>query len=429
MAEKKGILSHIDGGEDDRRTILHVDMNSFYASVEMLYDPSLKNIPMAVGGDKETRHGIILTKNIQAKAAGVSTGEALWQARQKCPNLEIVPAHYERYRKYSKLAREIYYQYTDQVEPFGMDECWLDVSGSVGIFGDGETIAQEIRQRIKDELGLTVSVGVSWNKIFAKLGSDYKKPDAVTVISRENYRKIAWELPAGDLLMVGRATQYKLTKYGINTIGQLANTDTEFLHRIFGKMGYVLHAFANGRDSSPVAVSTHESEIKSVGNSATTPVDISEDEDIKTTMYILSESVAERLRESSLAAGGIQISLRSADMEGFGHQCRTAYPVSDSESIFRYAFRLYRELGIRRPLRNIGVRATDLSEDICDQVSLYEDVQRSRRWSELERTVDGIRNRYGRDMLVRGLLIAKPKLAAINPHEDHFVHPVGYFKD
>lgn len=226
------------------RVILHVDMNNFYASVETLYDPSLKDIPMAVGGDKESRHGIVLAKNMLAKKAGVQTGEALWQAKQKCPNLEFVSAHYDRYKKYSSLARRIYMQYTDQVESFGMDECWLDVTGSRMVFGSGKEIAEEIRARIKDELGLTVSIGVSWNKIFAKLGSDYKKPDAVTEFTRENYREKVWKLPVEDLLMVGKATERKLKKYGINTIGALAEANPEFLGKIFGKNGYMLSAFA-----------------------------------------------------------------------------------------------------------------------------------------------------------------------------------------
>ncbi len=409
------------------RVILHVDMNNFYASVETLYDPSLKGIPMAVGGDKESRHGIVLAKNMLAKKAGVQTGEALWQAKQKCPQLEFVSAHYDRYKKYSRLARHIYMQYTDQVEAFGMDECWLDVTGSQMLFGSGMDIAEEIRQRIKDELGLTVSIGVSWNKIFAKLGSDYKKPDAITEFNRENYKEKVWSLPVEDLLMVGRATERKLKKYGVNTIGELANADVNFLHRIFGKNGYMLSAFANGNDISPVVTCDYEREIKSIGNTATTPVDISSDEDVRIMLYILSESVAERLRENGYAATGVQISLRTSEMYGYGHQCVTEFPIADSESIFKYAFRLYKECSDGSPIRNIGVRAIKLCEDIGCQCSLYPEEKTSRRWAKLENTVEMLRDIYGRDSLVRGVFMSNKALSAINPREDHTIHPVGYF--
>ncbi len=409
------------------RVILHVDMNNFYASVETLYNPSLKDIPMAVGGDKESRHGIVLAKNMLAKKAGVQTGEALWQAKQKCPDLEFCPAHYDRYKKYSLLARHIYMQYTDQVEAFGMDECWLDVTGSRMLFGSGMEIAEEIRERIKEELGLTVSIGVSWNKIFAKLGSDYKKPDAVTEFTRENYREKVWKLPVEDLLMVGRATERKLKKYGINTIGALANTDPDFLLKIFGKNGLMLSAFANGNDVSPVVTADFEREIKSIGNTATTPVDMTDDEDVKIMLYVLSESVAERLRENGLAATGVQISMRTADLYGYGCQCVTDFPVSDSESIFKFAFKLYKESGETRPLRNIGVRAIKLCEDVGSQCSLYPEERMSRRWAKLENTVEMLRDTYGRDSLVRGVFISNRALSRINPREDHTVHPVGFF--
>lgn len=409
------------------RVILHVDMNNFYASVETLYNPSLKDIPMAVGGDKESRHGIVLAKNMLAKKAGVQTGEALWQAKQKCPDLEFCPAHYDRYKKYSSLARHIYMQYTDQVEAFGMDECWLDVTGSRMLFGSGMEIAEEIRERIKEELGLTVSIGVSWNKIFAKLGSDYKKPDAVTEFTRENYREKVWKLPVEDLLMVGRATERKLKKYGINTIGALANTDPDFLLKIFGKNGLVLSAFANGNDVSPVVTADFEREIKSIGNTATTPVDMTDDEDVKIMLYVLSESVAERLRENGLAATGVQISMRTADLYGYGCQCVTDFPISDSESIFKFAFKLYKESGETRPLRNIGVRAIKLCEDVGLQCSLYPEERMSRRWAKLENTVEMLRDTYGRDSLVRGVFISNRALSRINPREDHTVHPVGFF--
>ena len=234
------------------RVILHCDMNSFYASVECLYNPSIRNKPVAVGGSVEKRNGIILAKNDVAKRFGVKTGDALWQARQKCPNLVIVPPDFKKYIKLSRLAVEIYNSYTNLVEGFGLDECWLDVTGSTHLFGSGEEIAEAIRQRVKTELGITCSIGVSFNKIFAKLGSDMKKPDAITVITKDNYKSTVWPLPVEDLLFVGRATKQKLNRYGIKTIGDLACSNLSFLETLLGKWGSYLWGYANGLDASTV---------------------------------------------------------------------------------------------------------------------------------------------------------------------------------
>lgn len=249
------------------RVILHSDLNNFYASVECLDNTTLRGKPVAVCGDPELRHGIVLAKSYEAKAFGVATGQAIWEAKQRCPDLMVVPPRYDRYIELSQSVRALYVQYTDQVEPFGLDESWLDVGGSVGLFGDGKHIADEIRLRVRHEIGLTVSVGVSFNKVFAKLGSDLKKPDATTVISRENFRELAWSQPVSDLLYVGPATTKKLGRYGIRTIGDLARTDPAFPHAILGKVGVMLWRFANGLDSSGVATYYAMPPIKSIGNS------------------------------------------------------------------------------------------------------------------------------------------------------------------
>lgn len=262
------------------RSILHCDMNNFYASVECMLDPALKKYPIAVCGSVEERHGIVLAKNYKAKAFDVKTGDAVWQAKQKCKDLVVVPPHYEEYIKYSKLARSVYERYTDQVEPYGMDECWLDISGTGSLFGSPEKVANEIRETMKFELGLTISVGVSFNKIFAKLGSDMKKPDAVTVIPKDTFREKIWGLPAADLLGVGRATQRVLDSYCIRTIGDLANNDPEFLRRRLGKNGVVLWNYANGNDLSLVAKKDFVSPIKSVGHGITTVADLEKPEQV-----------------------------------------------------------------------------------------------------------------------------------------------------
>ena len=256
------------------RVIMHIDMNTFYASVAQHLDPKIRNKPVAVAGDPERRNGIILAKSREAKACGVKTAEAIWQARQKCPNLILLPPHHGLYAQYSRRINTIYGQYTDLVEPYGCDEAWLDVTGSTALKGDEKKIADEIRSRVKKELGITVSIGISWNKIFAKLGSDYKKPDAITQFHKENYQSIVWNLPAANLLYVGRSTRTMLNRYGIKTIGKIATSDPDFLERLFGKMGLVLYSFANGWDDSPVEPEGYAAPIKSIGNSTTTPRDL-----------------------------------------------------------------------------------------------------------------------------------------------------------
>ena len=315
------------------RVILHSDLNNFYASVECLHRPEIRTKPVAVCGDPAARHGIVLAKNYLAKATGIQTGEVIWQARQKCPGLIVLPPNYPLYLRFGRLAREIYAGYTDQVEPFGLDEAWLDVEGSGHIFGDGTRIADEIRERIKSEMGITASVGVSYNKIFAKLGSDLKKPDATTVITRDNFKQVVWPLPASDLLYVGRATQRKLARYGISTIGDIAGTDQEFLHSRLGKCGEVLWSFANGDDNSPVVRMGEESLIKSVGNSITTPRDLETDEDVQMIFYVLSESVAARLREHGFKCRTAHIHIRDKNLFSFGVQGKFTQPTNLSADL------------------------------------------------------------------------------------------------
>jgi len=254
------------------RIIFHCDCNSFYASVELLGRPELRHLPVAVCGDPESRHGIILAKNEAAKTFGVKTAETIWQARKKCPELVLLPAHHRRYAEISKKVNSIYEEYSDLVEPFGIDESWLDVTGSVHLFGgDPVALADTLRERIRAEVGITISVGISFNKVFAKLGSDYKKPDATTVISRENFQELVWPLPVTDLLYVGHAAKNAFQRFRIATIGELAVFDKDALFTILGKNGVQLHDFANGLDTSPVAPARQSAVPKSVGNGLTFP--------------------------------------------------------------------------------------------------------------------------------------------------------------
>lgn len=412
------------------RTILHVDMNSCYASIECLHNPGIRHLPVAVGGDVEARHGIILAKNEHAKKFGIKTGEALWQAKEKCPKLIIIQPRYDLYLRFSRLARQIYADYSDQIEPFGLDEAWVDVTGSTHLYGDGETIAQTIRERVKFELGITVSVGASWNKVYAKLGSDYKKPDAVTVFTRDNYRDLVWPLPVDDLLYVGRATGRKLHERSVHTIGELANTDPRWLRSWFGKWGDVLYTFANGEDPSPVAQAGDEAIIKSIGNSTTTPRDLMNEQDAAIIFYMLAESVAERLRDHGFLARTVQISLRDNGLFTFERQCKLAQPTCLSGELHTAAMKLLRaNYNWIKPLRSIGIRATDLVPATSPtQLTLFEDQAQRERYERLERSIDDIRRRFGHYAVCRAVCTMDKTLNNISPKDEHTIHPVGFFK-
>ena len=408
------------------RTILHSDLNNFYASVECLYNPALREVPMAVVGDAQARHGIVLAKNNLAKACGVQTGEALWQARQKCPDITFVPARFSRYLDYSQRVRSLYTRYTDQVEPFGLDECWLDVTGSARLFGSGPRIADQIRADVR-ALGLTVSVGVSFNKVFAKLGSDLKKPDATTVITSEGYRRQIWRLPVENLLYVGPATRRKLANYGIRTIGALAQTDPDFLRRILGKNGVMLWHFANGRDASRVAGYQSVPVVKSVGNSTTAPRDLTCDQDVRITLYALCESVAARLREQGCRCQSAVLGVRDTRLVWYERQTRLPRPTMNSAELFDALYALFaahHPPGV--PVRSMSVRAAALRPaDAMVQLSLFDEDARSQKRDDLERAVDAIRSRYGYHSVQRALMLTDPALN-LDAKRDHIIHPVGF---
>ena len=410
------------------RTVLHADLNNCYASIEMLHHPKLRGHPLAVGGSAEDRHGIILARNYEARPYGVKVGQTLWEARQKCPSLIIVPPDYDKYLRFSRLFRAILSDYSPQVEPFGLDESWVDVTGTAKHSGDGRIIADEIRERVKDELGVTASVGVSYNKIFAKLGSDLKKPDGTTVITENNFREIVWPLPAADLLGVGRATQLKLLKYGIATIGEIANCEPDLLKKWFGKWGIFLHTYANGYDLSPVAQAGDESIIKSVGNSTTCPRDLENDEDAHIVFQNLAESVAARMRELGVFAKTVEISLRTNDLFSFTRQKTLAQPTYVSTELCATAMSLLQaNHKWEKPLRSIGIRGTNLLPiNETRQLSFFEDAKKREKIEMKERVIDDVRRRFGHFAIDRAFLRIDPKLGKLNPKEDHIIHPVGY---
>ena len=390
------------------RVIFHCDLNCFFASVELLDKPALREVPVAVCGDPASRHGIILAKNEPAKRRGVQTAETVWQARQKCPNLILLPPHHGLYAQYSRRINTIYGQYTDLVEPFGIDESWLDVTGSLHLFGgDARQLADDIRARLRQEVGLTISVGVSFNKVFAKLGSDYKKPDATTVISRENWRDIVWPLPVGDLLFVGRAARRTLGQYGVETIGQLAACKPEMLEQLMGKMGVQLYRYANGLDDAPVRPQHQREPVKSVGNSTTFPENLTRWEEIRSGLQLLSDSVAGRLRKEGLYCGGVAVAVKDAQFRTVSRQMRLGAPTHLMRDIFEAAQELTRRIWkAPTPVRLLSVTAlyiTDSADSYQQLDLLAGDVPlRDQRQEQLESAMDAIRGKYGRDAITFG---------------------------
>ena len=412
------------------RTILHVDCNKFYASVECLHRPEIRNKPVAVGGSDKSRHGIILTKNEIASLFDLKVGEPLWSAKQKCPNLIIIPPNFPLYMRFSEEVHKILGDYTDIIEPFGIDESWIDVTSSVGLYGGGEKIAHEIRGRIKRELGITVSVGVSFNKVFAKLGSDYKKPDAVTVISKENYKEIVWPLSANNLLYIGPATYKKLKNHYRYTIGDVANTELETLQRWFGKVGTMLHSYANGYDLSPVCKSELLPPVKSISNSTTTPRDLVTFEDVKCVLYVLAESVCRRMREQGVKCSVVKFHARNNKLVTESAQKKLPFPTDITKEIADTALELFcKNFNLDTPIRSIGVAVSSFSSAAdAMQYDFFTDAEKKVKLERLDKTIDTLKNRYGNYTIQRASLLKDTSLSHFNPYGDHNIHPVGVLK-
>ena len=408
------------------RVILHSDLNYFYAAVECLYRPEVRNKPVAVCGDPVNRHGIVLTKNPIAKSFGIVTGETIWEAKQKCPNLVVIEPDYVQYMRYSQMAREIYNRYTDRVEPFGLDECWLDITDCPK--NDGPAVANEIRSALENEIGLTASVGVSFNKIFAKLGSDMKKPNATTIITRESFPTQVYPLPASDLLYIGPSTTRKLQRIGVRTIGQVADMGPELLRKVFGVVGYMLYSFAAGLDASPVASGNREIPIKSVGNSITGAHDLHTSDDIRAVAIMLTESVASRLRDAGFAARTVQVSLRDYQLFNFERQAPLPHPTQLASEISKYAIKLIMANFVQGQwIRSLGVRACDLiSTAELRQQSFLPDEIKAQRQLELEKSIDVLRSRYGGLCVRRGIALLDRPLSDHHIKGENIIHPTAY---
>lgn len=390
------------------RVILHCDMNGFFASVELLDYPQLKDKPMAVCGSPENRHGIILAKNEIAKKYGVVTAETLWQARKKCPDLQVVPPHHDKYKHYSRMINDIYLRFTDMVEPFSVDESWLDVTASRQLFGTGREIADTIRQTVKKELGLTLSAGVSFNKIFAKMGSDYKKPDATTVITRENFMNILWPLDIREMFFVGKATADKLNEYGIRTIGELALADRQMVMAMLGRQGGVIHDYANGLDTTPVLRFDQLEKVKSIGNGTTFRRNLQEEKDIRTAVTGLSDTVAARLRRHKMKAFGVKVDIKDPDLKVISRQQQLDNPANITDIIAETAMSIIRKSWkMRDPIRMLTITAINLcDENQAQQLSLFADENvLAEKGEKVERAMDDIRKKFGTDSIKFGSVI------------------------
>lgn len=394
-----------------KRVIIHSDMNSCYASIECSLNPELKGKAVAVGGSVENRHGIILAKTPEAKRYGVMTGEAIWQAKRKCPDLIVVEPHFDIYMKYSRLAKDIYRRFTDRIEPMGLDEAWCDITGSMLLFGGVENITDAIRNAFKQELGITVSIGVSFNKIFAKLGSDLAGCDEVMTITEENYKDVVWPLPASSIMGVGRGTAKKLHDYALNTIGDVAKASPQWMKMVFGVHGTDIWRYANGLDNSPVALDGYEREIKSVGHGITCKADLVNDEEVWKVFLALSQDISKRLKDEKLSATAVQIAIRDNELLNMQCQGEMRFPTQSAFELAEKALELFRKnYNWRTDVRALTVRAINLqNEDTPIQLDLDGEYKKSEKQKKIDDTVMGLRERFGNDAVFNCCLMTEEK--------------------
>ncbi len=401
------------------KTILHCDFNNFFASVECLDRPELKDKFVAVSGNPTERKGIILAKNEAAKKLGVKTGEPIWQAMKKCPELILIPPHFDKYYKYSKAAGEIYFRFTDLIEPFGLDECWLDVTGSKRLFGDGCEIAKKIKKEIKRELGLTISVGVSFNKVFAKLGSDMIKPDGLFEINRNNFKEIINDMAVSELVGIGRSTENLLLRYGIRTLGQISELKPEFLNRIMGKRGVILWKYVNGYENSPVMPYGYVPQIKSIGHGTTVRKNLENCEEVWRVIYELSQEVGERLRKTEVFAFGVEIEIKDSSLKRRSCQGSLDFPTKNSLKLSEAAFKLFKNnYEWHNPVRALSVRAINLAPDMRNiQLDFSVNLNKEKKTGKIDETVDEIHKKYGNKILTYGSLMGdwQPSMPSVLP--------------
>ncbi len=412
------------------RYILHSDLNNFYASVECMLDKSIRNKAVVVVGDAEKRHGIVLAKNYIAKSYGVKTGDTIWEAKQKClEEVVCVKAKFELYQRISTYVKDIYRSYSDRVESFGIDEAWIDITGRVNNFEEAYKLANKIRLQVLEEVGITVSIGVSFNKIYAKLGSDYKKPNAITLIDDINYEKIVFPLPCNDMIYIGRKTKEKLNKNNIFTIGDVVSAGKDFLKGLLGKNGETIYDFASGNDKSEVKKSGEEEKIKSVGNSTTCPRDLKTNDEVKSVIYILAENVAKRLRRKNLWCQEVSVTIKNSKLESVDRQKQLSYPTNLASDIANGAYELFlKEHHWQETIRLIGVRACH----ICDkpnQYNFFVNENNIQKKEKLEETVEELRTRFGYKIITRACVKGDYQLSDLDPTDvKHTIHPFSFLK-
>ena len=414
-------------GVNEGRVVLHSDLNNFFASVECLKHKSLKSYPIAVCGSKSERHGIVLAKNNIAKKFGITTGQVIWQAKNLCPDLIVLQPHYEEYAYYSEIIREIYRSYSDRVEPFGMDEAWIDLTGTEGVrtLSDGVTKANQIRKKVYEETGLTLSVGISDNKTFAKLASDYKKPDAVTVLGPDEYLSIISNMSIGEMVFAGRSTQKRLKTFEIETIGDAAQSGLSVFQSLLGKNGISLYLNACGHDTSAVTKTSDEDIIKSIGNSVTPPRDLCGYTDIKLMIHALCDKVCTRLRKADVRATVVQIHVRDTNLNISERQCGVL-PTDNELILSEKAMKLYLDnFNIDSPIRSMGVRASGLIKNAKEcQSSMFDlSEETEQKYRTIDTTVDNLRKRYGRNIIKRGLLCTDNTLYSPLFAPKHLINP------
>ncbi len=403
----------------DKRIIIHSDLNSFFASVEILKHPWLADVPMAVAGDSEKRHGIILAKNIHAAKFGVKTAETIWSAKNKCPSLVTVPPNHDDYKMISEKVHGIYEEYSNKIEAFGIDECWIDISDIAADFDDAREIADDIREQIHLRIGITASCGVSFNKVFAKLASDMKKPNATTVITENNFKETVWPLSVDKLLFVGGATVKALRTMGIFTIGELASYDICELERVFGKNGISLWVNANGRDTSEVAPDENTSDMKSISNSITLPRDITDDEDARVVLLSLCEKVSSRMRRRGYVCDTVSLFIRSTDLSSYERQAKLEAPNRTAMCLFEAVFELYKTHHISgKPIRALGIKASNLTSQEKGQISISYDENKFEKHEKLESLTDSIRSQFGKTSLKRGIMLTDTVMTEVNKKEE-----------
>ena len=411
------------------RIIFHCDIDHCYAQIEEMKFPDLRNIPMAVGGDSKKRHGIILAKNDLAKKYNVKTGETLSEAIEKCPSLLIIPPHYEEYIYYAEKVKEIYRRYSDKVESFGLDEVWIDITDSLSLFKESRRLAVEIQNRVFEEVGLTISIGISFNKIFAKFGSDLIKPNGIVEITRENFKEKVWPCAVEDLFYVGNATKQKLRFLSVETIGDLARCEVQILKKELGKMGETIWRFANGEDETKVAETDRKEIIKSIGNSTTTPKDITNKQEAKIVLNVLCESVASRLKDEHLQGRVISLNVRDKNLFSFIRQKKLIDSTNLVNEILDAAMQLLNEnVSFENPIRSLGVSVSGLESDLgFIQFDLFKNQERRWKQKKVDLIIDQIRDKYGYYKIKKCNMLLDEELSGFNPKKENVIHPVGYF--